>query len=99
MGPDHVITDRGILRERPPDILLTNYKKLDFLLIRPIDHRRWRHNAPDTLRYLVVDELHTFDVSVPSSRDDPGFRWILAVEDALPVLAQGPQPDVLFGLS
>ena len=61
MGPDHVITDRGTLRERPPDILLTNYKMLDFLLIRPIDHRLWRHNAPDTLRYLVVDELHTFD--------------------------------------
>ena len=61
MGPDHVITDRGALRERPPDILLTNYKMLDFLLIRPIDHRLWRHNAPDNLRYLVVDELHTFD--------------------------------------
>ena len=61
MGPDHVITDRGTLRERPPDILLTNYKMLDFLLIRPIDHRLWRHNAPDTLRYVVVDELHTFD--------------------------------------
>ena len=34
---------------------------LDFLLIRPVDHRLWRHNVPDTLRYLVVDELHTFD--------------------------------------
>ena len=61
MGSDHVMTDRGTMRERPPDILLTNYKMLDFLLIRPIDHRLWRHNAPDTLRYLVVDELHTFD--------------------------------------
>ena len=61
MGSDHVITDRGTLRERAPDILLTNYKMLDFLLVRPIDHRLWRHNAPDTLRYLVVDELHTFD--------------------------------------
>ena len=61
MGPDHVITDRGTLRERSPDILPTNYKMLDFLLIRPIDHRLWRHNAPDTLRYLVLDELHTFD--------------------------------------
>ena len=61
MGPDHVITDRSTLRERPPDILLTNYKMLDFLLIRPVDHRLWRHNEPNTLRYLVVDELHTFD--------------------------------------
>ena len=61
MGPEHVITDRVTLREHPPDILLTNYKMLDFLLIRPQDHRLWRHNDPATLRYLVVDELHTFD--------------------------------------
>ena len=61
MGPEHVITDRATLREHPPDILLTNYKMLDFLLIRPQDHRLWRHNDPATLRYLVVDELHTFD--------------------------------------
>ena len=61
MGRDHVITDRETLRERPPDILLTNYKMLDYLLVRPFDHPLWRHNAPDTLRYLVVDELHAFD--------------------------------------
>ena len=61
MGRDHVITDRDTLREHPPDILLTNYKMLDYLLVRPFDFRLWRYNEPDTLRYLVVDELHTFD--------------------------------------
>ena len=61
MGRDHVITDRDTLREHPPDILLTNYKMLDYLLVRPFDFRLWRCNEPDTLRYLVVDELHTFD--------------------------------------
>lgn len=61
MGPDHVITDKEVQRQNPPDILLTNYKMLDFLLIRPRDQALWRHNRPDTLRYLVVDELHTFD--------------------------------------
>jgi DEAD/DEAH box helicase domain-containing protein len=61
MGPDHVITDQETLREHPPDILLTNYKMLDFLLIRPKDQRLWRFNKPGMLRYLVVDELHTFD--------------------------------------
>jgi len=61
MGPDHIITDKDVLRDNPPDILLTNYKMLDFLLIRPRDQALWRRNGPDTLRYLVVDELHTFD--------------------------------------
>ena len=61
MGRDHVITDRDTLRDRPPDVLLTNYKMLDYLLVRPFDLPLWRRNGPDTLRYLVVDELHTFD--------------------------------------
>ena len=56
-----VITDRNALRSNPPDILLTNYKMLDFLLIRAADAPLWAHQQPDTLRYLVVDELHTFD--------------------------------------
>lgn len=61
MGPDQVITDKGTLREDPPDILLTNYKMLDYLLVRPKDRRLWRYNEPESLRYLVVDELHSFD--------------------------------------
>lgn len=61
MTPEQVITHRDTLRESPPDILLTNYKMLDFLLMRPKDQRLWRHNTPGLLRYLVVDELHTFD--------------------------------------
>lgn len=61
MTADGVITDKGQLRQSPPDILLTNYKMLDYLLMRPKDQTLWRYNQPDTLRYLVVDELHTFD--------------------------------------
>ena len=61
MGPEHIVADRATLLEQPPDILLTNYKMLDYLLVRPSDQRLWRHNEPGRLRYLVVDELHTFD--------------------------------------
>lgn len=61
MSPDQVITSRETLRSNPPDILLTNYKMLDFLLMRPQDQPLWLHNKPGVLRYLVVDELHTFD--------------------------------------
>ncbi|MBU0922227.1 MAG: DEAD/DEAH box helicase [Pseudomonadota bacterium] len=61
MGPEQVITDKDALRQNPPDVLLTNYKMLDYLLMRPQDQKLWVNNGPDTLRYLVVDELHTFD--------------------------------------
>jgi DEAD/DEAH box helicase domain-containing protein len=61
MGPDFLIDDRETLRNNPPDILLTNFKMLDFLLIRPEDRPLWRNNQSDTLQYLILDELHTFD--------------------------------------
>jgi DEAD/DEAH box helicase domain-containing protein len=61
MAADSLITDKATLRLSPPDILLTNYKMLDYLLIRPQDYPLWQHNEPETLRFLIVDELHTFD--------------------------------------
>jgi DEAD/DEAH box helicase domain-containing protein len=61
MTPHSVITDRDTLRKHPPDILLTNYKMLDYLMLRPRDRQLWALNTPTTLRYVVVDELHTFD--------------------------------------
>ncbi len=61
MTEAHLVENRDALRERPPDILLTNYKMLDLLLTRPVDFPLWRHNQAGTLRFLVVDELHTFD--------------------------------------
>jgi DEAD/DEAH box helicase domain-containing protein len=61
MTPHSVITDRDTLRKNPPDILLTNYKMLDYLMLRPKDRQLWAGNTPTTLRYVVVDELHTFD--------------------------------------
>lgn len=61
MGPDYVITDREALRKTPPDILLTNYKMLDFLLLRPEDQPLWRGTGAESLKYLILDELHTYD--------------------------------------
>lgn len=61
MTDSSIITDRYALRESPPDLLLTNYKMLDYLMIRPKDKSLWENNHPDTLRFLVVDELHTYD--------------------------------------
>jgi DEAD/DEAH box helicase domain-containing protein len=61
MGEDHGISNHEVQQDMPPDILLTNYKMLDFLLLRPQDQRLWRFNEPSVLRYLVLDELHTYD--------------------------------------
>lgn len=61
MGPNQIVSHKDTLREHPPDILLTNYKMLDYLLIRPKDRMLWEQNTSETLRYLVVDELHAFD--------------------------------------
>ncbi|MFF0372304.1 DEAD/DEAH box helicase [Micromonospora sp. NPDC005087] len=58
--PDGLITDRGIIRDTAPDILLTNYKMLDQLLLRSEDQELWRQSAT-SLRYLVLDEFHTYD--------------------------------------
>ena len=61
MSANKVVTDKRIIRESPPDILLTNYKMLDYLLVQPDAQKLWQYNQPDTLRYIIVDEFHTFD--------------------------------------
>lgn len=55
-----LITDRRALQEDPPDILLTNYKMLDRLLLRPADQNLWDSSAL-SLQYIVLDEFHTYD--------------------------------------
>jgi ATP-dependent helicase YprA (DUF1998 family) len=55
-----LITDREVIRSSPPDILLTNYKMLDQLLLRPKDQSIWAGSA-HSLQYLVLDEFHTYD--------------------------------------
>ena len=57
----NVITDRRTMQKDPPDILMTNYKMLDYLMVRPRDAQIWHRNNANTLQYLVVDEIHTFD--------------------------------------
>jgi ATP-dependent helicase YprA (DUF1998 family) len=49
---------RRILAE-PPDILLTNYVMLELVLTRP-DERKHLIRAAQGLRFLVLDELHTY---------------------------------------
>ena len=45
--------------DNPPDILLTNYVMLELMLTRP-DERRSLIRRREGLRFLVLDELHTY---------------------------------------
>ena len=63
MGADHVIEQRDAIVDNPPDILLTNFKMLDYALMKGRFHRLLYYNIadPSLLRFLVLDELHTYD--------------------------------------
>ncbi|RKQ90891.1 ATP-dependent helicase YprA (DUF1998 family) [Solirubrobacter pauli] len=60
VSADGLINRRDVIRTTPPDILLTNYKMLDQMLLREPDARIWRDSAT-SLQYLVLDEFHTYD--------------------------------------
>ncbi|WP_420176611.1 DEAD/DEAH box helicase [Luteococcus sp. OSA5] len=60
VSADGLITSRDIIRSQAPDIILTNYKMLDHLLLRADDARLWQQSA-ESLQYVVLDEFHTYD--------------------------------------
>ncbi|MGI8756350.1 MAG: helicase-related protein, partial [Acidimicrobiales bacterium] len=51
--------ERQTTLAHPPDILLTNYVMLELILTRP-DERRKLIRSAKGLRFLVLDELHTY---------------------------------------
>lgn len=63
MGDKHVIENKQLILDSPPDILLTNFKMLDYSLLRNEYHNLWNFNLQDSslLQFLVLDELHTYD--------------------------------------
>ncbi|WP_291409558.1 DEAD/DEAH box helicase [Actinophytocola sp.] len=52
-------SERAEILENPPDIILTNYVMLELVLTRP-DERERLITAAGDLRFLVLDELHTY---------------------------------------
>ncbi|WP_428939243.1 DEAD/DEAH box helicase [Fontivita pretiosa] len=54
--PNEKLT-RTEIRESPPQILLTNFAMLEYLLLRPQDQLIFRY---PTVRYIVLDEAHTY---------------------------------------
>ena len=63
-GPE--MLSRWDMQAAPPDILVTNYSMLEYMLIRPIEAnifdatKEWLASAPDCKLTLVLDEAHTY---------------------------------------
>ena len=63
-GPE--MLSRWDMQAAPPDILVTNYSMLEYMLIRPIEAnifdatREWLAEAPENRLTLVLDEAHTY---------------------------------------
>ena len=57
MGETHIIENRETILDNPPDILLTNFKMLDYALLRNNYHKLWNYNLDDLtlLQFLVLD--------------------------------------------
>ena len=63
-GPEMLC--RWDMQGAPPDILVTNYSMLEYMLIRPIESpifdmtRAWLEEGDDRVVTLVLDEAHTY---------------------------------------
>lgn len=57
---------RWDIQAAPPDILVTNYSMLEYMLARPVEYpifertRQWLEETPDARLTLVLDEAHTY---------------------------------------
>lgn len=60
----HVISTREELRQHPANILLTNLTMMEYILLRDKDrrliHEKTDEEAEGTLRWIVLDETHTY---------------------------------------
>lgn len=52
------LASRERMQDTPPHILLTNYSMLEYLLIRPDDHRLFKQG--EHWRFIVLDEAHQY---------------------------------------
>lgn len=49
---------RDQMQETPPNILITNYSMLEYMLLRPTDAKFFNGNS---WKYIVLDEAHVYD--------------------------------------
>lgn len=64
MGEHNIIESRDAIVDTVPDILLTNFKMLDYGLMQQRFMPLWKGNIGEKepmLHFIVLDELHTYD--------------------------------------
>ena len=63
---DPELVTRHEVQDSPPDVLVTNYSMLEYMLMRPLERpifdqtRDWLREHPDERFLLVVDEAHLY---------------------------------------
>ena len=58
---ENFILTREEIRNNPPNILITNYSMLEFLLLRPKDLGIFSLDKSKWWQFLVLDEAHVYD--------------------------------------
>ncbi|RYZ80912.1 MAG: DEAD/DEAH box helicase, partial [Proteobacteria bacterium] len=58
---DSEVISREKMIAEPPDILITNYKMLEYMLVRPKDRQMLEPTWSESLQFLVLDEAHTYE--------------------------------------
>lgn len=58
--PTNELLSREEMQERPPHILVTNFAMLEYLLLRPEDNRLFDSGLGSSWRFVVLDEVHTY---------------------------------------
>ena len=92
--------DRERIAKNPPDILLTNYVMLELIMTRFYDtDKAIREHAMD-LRFLVLDELHTYrgrqgaDVAMLTRRVREKFnKQLLCIGTSATIASEGSPTD------
>src|SRR5207248_9121968 len=63
---DPELLTRHEVLANPPDLLVTNYSMLEYMLMRPLERpvfdatKAWLHENPDERLFLVIDEAHLY---------------------------------------
>lgn len=57
---DNELISRQVMREEPPNILITNYSMLEYLLLRPKDSTLFSGAFATTWRHIAIDEAHVY---------------------------------------